>query len=92
MDGQELHRMLGQEGVKDSAYSLVASNFHPDEALCLRQEGHEWVVYYSERGLQTGKRAFPTEAEACLYALETLRSDPTANVGWHSGLGTSGGA
>ena len=83
--------MLGQEGVKDSAYSLVASNFDPDEALCLRQEGHEWVVYYSERGLLTGKRAFPTEVEACLYVLETLRSDPTVNVGWHSGLGASGG-
>ena len=37
MDRQELHRMLGQEGVKDSAYSLVASNFDPDEALCLRR-------------------------------------------------------
>jgi hypothetical protein len=92
MDRQELRRMLGQEGVKDSTYSLAASNFDPDEALCLRQEGHEWVVYYSERGLRTGKRGFPTEAEACLYVLETLRSDPTVKVGWHSGLGASGGA
>lgn len=92
MDRQELQKVLRQERIKDSTYSLAASNFDPDEALCLRQEGHEWFVYYSERGLQTGKRAFPTEAEACLYMLESRRSDPTVKVGWRSGFGASGGA
>ena len=92
MDRQELHRVLRHEQIKDSSYSLTASNFDPDEALCLRQEGGGWFVYYSERGLQTGTQNFPTEAEACLYMLECLRSDPTVKVGWHNGFGVPDGA
>ena len=92
MDRQELQRVLRHERIKDSSYSLVASNFDPDETLCLRQVGQEWVIYYSERGLQTGKRSFPTEAQACEYFLESLRSDPTVKVDWRSGFGASGGA
>jgi hypothetical protein len=92
MDRQELQRLLRHEHIKDSSYSLTASNFDPDEVLCLRQEAHEWVVYYSERGLQTGKRAFHSEADACSYMFESLRSDPTVKVGWSSGFGASGGA
>jgi hypothetical protein len=92
MDRHKLEQVLRHERVKDSSYSLAASNFDPDEALCLRQEGREWCVYYSERGLRTGRRAFPTESEACLFMLESLRSDPTVKVDWHSGFGASGGA
>jgi hypothetical protein len=92
MDRTELKAILGRERIKDGSYSLSAKNFDPDEALCLRQEGHEWVVYYSERGLQTGRRTFQSEADACSYMLERLQADPTVKVGWSSGFGASGGA
>ena len=92
MNRKELQEALRREHIQDRCYSLEAKNFDPDEALCLRQESGKWVVYYSERGLQTGKQVFKLEADACLYMLESLRSDPTTKVGWNSGFSTTGGA
>ena len=92
MNRKDLQEALQREHIKERCYSLEAKNFDPDEALCLRQEEGHWVVFYSERGLKTGKRAFATEAEACLYMLETLRFDPTTRVGWNSGFRVPGGA
>lgn len=71
------------------AYSLEAGSIPPDEALCLRHEGGAWVVYYSERGLQTGKQAFGTESEACEFFLKALVSDPTTRKGYKSGFSLS---
>lgn len=76
MNTSELKAALGND-FDPRAYSLEAGFIPPDEALCLRQEGGAWVVYYSERGLQTGKHAFGTESEACEYFLKTMVSDPT---------------
>ncbi len=92
MNRKELQETLRRERIKDSTYSLEAKNFDPDEALCLRKEGNEWFVYYSERGLQTGKTSFQSDADACSYMLEALRTDPTVKVGWSSGFGASGDA
>ena len=92
MNRIELQESLQRECIQDHCYSLEAKSFDPDEALCLRQENGEWFVYYSERGLQTGKKAFKSEADACLFMLESLRSDPTTKVGWSTGFGVSGDA
>jgi len=89
---EELHQVLCREGVKPNCYSLEARYSDPSEALCLRQEGSEWLVYYSERGQQTGKRAFQSEAEACVHLLELLRADPTTKIGWSSGFKVPSGA
>lgn len=76
--------------------ALVAERFNPktysldeeqrDEALCLRLEGEQWCVFYSEKGLQTGKVCFSGEALACEYFLSEMRSDPTTKLDWRSGF------
>ena len=86
MNRAELKTLLDAEQIKENTYSLVARNFDPDEAICLRQENESWVVYYSERGLQTGNEFFKTESEACIYLLEELRSDPTVKSDRKSGF------
>ena len=83
MNRRELRQTLVAEGFRPSSYSLTDG--HADEALCLRQDGGSWVVYYSERGLETGKVSFGTEAQACQYHLELMRRDPTTKASWKSG-------
>jgi hypothetical protein len=82
----ELEKILIAEEFNTNSYSLFSENRVPDEALCLRKEDSKWIVFYSERGLKTDKRLFQSEAEACLYVLESQRSDPTVKVGWKSGF------
>ncbi|GHB76213.1 hypothetical protein GCM10008107_27100 [Psychrosphaera saromensis] len=86
MNRVELKIVLDAEQIKENTYSLVAKDFDPNEVTCLRKKGESWVVYYSERGLQTGKELFKTESEACIHLLELLRSDPTTRSNWKSGF------
>jgi hypothetical protein len=86
MNRSELKKQLDRESINQDSYSLESKNFDPDECLCLRQEGADWVVYYSERGLQTGKQNFKSEPEACAYLLKELQDDPTARKDWSSGF------
>jgi hypothetical protein len=85
MNKVELQAALSDD-FESSSYSLEATFVPPDEALCLRQEDSTWVVYYSERGLQTGRRAFAEESEACEFFLKAMVSDPTTRKGWKSRL------
>jgi hypothetical protein len=87
MDRSQLQKALDAQNINPRCYSLVAGNFDPDETLCLRQSGGEWVVFYSERGLQTGKQVFVSENEACAYMLSQLLEDPTTRANWKSGFG-----
>ena len=86
MNVQALAEILRNEGFRESAYSLHAAFVQPDEALCLRNEDGAWQVFYSERGLKTGQRDFPSEADACMYFLNQMRADPTTKQGWRSGF------
>jgi hypothetical protein len=63
MRRKELLEAIRQAQIPDDAYSLEGG--HPNEAFVLSREGSSWSVYYSERGLETSKRTFATEAEAC---------------------------
>lgn len=81
-----LKERLEQKNIKPASFSLEAEIFEPDEALCLRKNGSGWVVYYSERGLQTGKKNFESESEACFYILKELLADPTTRKDWGSGF------
>ena len=85
MNKSELRQILVAEDFSKRAYSLGDS--YADEALCLRHEENSWVVFYSERGLETGKVSFDTEAAACEYFLSTMRSDPTTRESWSTGFG-----
>lgn len=84
MNKAELLNILVNEGFNSRAYSL--NEGQADEALCLRREGSLWVVFYSERGLESGKASFHTEAEACEHFLSEMRSDPTTKAAWKSGF------
>ena len=84
MNVKELERKLVAEGCSPRSYSLVDERV--DEALCLRARGDGWEVYYSERGLESGKEHFATESAACAYFLEAMKSDPTTRTTWRSGF------
>ena len=51
----------------------------PDERYVV-EDLTEWVVYYSERGLERGLSAYPTEAKALADLLDWLVRDPTTRL------------
>jgi hypothetical protein len=74
MNKQMLQQLLDEEGIRRDCYDLAGGM--PPEKYVLAKEGNMWSVYYSEHGLQSNKRQFATEDEACAYLLELLRNDP----------------
>jgi hypothetical protein len=46
----------------------------------LDQRNGRWFVYCSERGLESEKKEFAAESEACEDLLKRLRNDPTTLV------------
>ncbi len=84
MNKEELQKILIEEKFNPRSYSL--EDEQKDEALCLRLEDDRWCVYYSERGLQSGKQYFANEESACEYFLDEMRSDPTTKADWKSGF------
>jgi hypothetical protein len=81
MNKQELQQRLKQEGFGADSYDLDGGML--PERLTLAKEGNRWCVYYSERGLQTGKECFDSESEACQSLLDQLRDEPSAREGSH---------
>ena len=84
MNISELSELLSREGFRPSSYSL--GDEIKDEALCLRHDERGWSVFYSERGLQTGKKVFGDESSACIFFIEKIRADPTTRLDWKSGF------
>jgi len=78
MNKQDLLEALHKEGIPDDAYDL--SGGHSPEVYTLAEAYGRWFVYYSEKGLESGKKEFATETEACEYFLNDLRNDPTAHM------------
>lgn len=70
-----LKRILDDHGVDPNAYSLLGG--HPLETYVLEDRKSEWVVYYSERGLESGLQSFPSEDLACRHLAELLWRDTT---------------
>ena len=83
MRREELLAILESEGVNPNAYSLDGG--HPSERLVLAHSANGWVVYYSERGLESGWQFYATESEACEHLLNGLRRD--ASVYMHLVVG-----
>lgn len=75
MNIEQLRKQLEQLGVREDAYDL--SGGHMSERLTLSLSSGKWQVYYSERGIETGKVEFLEEDSACRYLLERLQNDPT---------------
>jgi len=49
------------------------------EQYCIEKRGSVWVVYYFERGDETGLKQFGNEEEACSYLINLLKRDPTTH-------------
>jgi hypothetical protein len=64
--------------IREDAYDLNGGHLPERYTLC--ESGGTWSVYYSERGLETGKKEFATEMEACEYLLRQIMKDPTTRV------------
>ncbi|MDP9067935.1 MAG: hypothetical protein M3N53_06280 [Actinomycetota bacterium] len=75
MDREELKQRLDEAGVRPESYHLYGA--HMSERYVLLEQGQQWSVFYSERGLETGKRTFDSESEACKYLFGLLTGDPT---------------
>jgi hypothetical protein len=75
MNRDRLKRILDEQGFNPSAYSLFGG--HPSEKYVLDDRRSEWVVYYSERGLESGLTAFPSEDLACRHLADLLWRDAT---------------
>lgn len=84
MNKEIIQKKLIEERLNPRSCSL--EDEEKDEALCLRQEGGGWCVYYSERGLKTGEKCFARESSACECFLGEMRSDPATKIGWKSGF------
>ena len=78
MNRQELREALRGERIRDDAYDLDGG--HLPEKYTLGEANGKWFVYYSERGLESGRKEFASETEACEYLLNKLKKDPTAHV------------
>lgn len=76
MNKQSLKKLLEREGFRPDAYDLEGGLL--PERLTLAEESGQWYVYYSEHGLQSSKKHFTTEDEACEYLLTQLRDEPFA--------------
>jgi hypothetical protein len=72
---QQLQATLREQNIRDNAYDLNGG--HMPETYTLSERDDRWVVYYSERGLESGKREFATESEACQNLLNQIMNDPT---------------
>jgi hypothetical protein len=75
MTKSELQKILRSEYIRQDAYDLDGG--HRTETYTLGEAQGRWFVYYSERGLESGRKDFATESEACEYFLNWLRRDPT---------------
>lgn len=77
LDVVRLGSILESRGVRRDAYSL--SGGHPSECYVIdeRESGYQWVVYYSERGHDTGLESFANEDLACRHLLDLIDRDAT---------------
>jgi len=78
LDRNRLRQVLDARGIDPDTYSLGGG--HPSECYVLEDRRSEWVVFYSERGIESGFQSFPTEDLACRHLADLLWSDPTAHL------------
>ena len=75
MTTHELEDAFRRHGIRPDAYDLHGEI--GSETYVLRQEGAQWLVFYSERGRRNCVRSFSSETAACEHMLDRVLSDPT---------------
>lgn len=78
MNKEELRQALRKEAIREDAFDLDGG--HLSETYTLSESYGRWFVYYSEKDLESGKKEFASQAQACEYLLNLLRNDPTTRV------------
>ncbi|MBI1299099.1 hypothetical protein GC175_29565 [bacterium] len=67
MNTNELQERLAAEGCDPLCYA-IGERGRASDAYCLTQNGSEWWVYYTQRGVdQTPMFTSSSEEEACTY-------------------------
>jgi hypothetical protein len=86
MNLNELSAALEAKNIDPSAYSL-GGPADCSETYVIRQresgvigKPSYWVTYYDERGLESGRREFVSEDEACRHFLEWVSSDTSTRL------------
>jgi hypothetical protein len=72
MNRDEFLRAVRTEKIFPERFSLDVDR---DEKYVVINRGEHWVVYYSERGLESFPHEFASESEALAYLLTLLRGD-----------------
>jgi hypothetical protein len=78
VDRSSLKAALDSQHIDPRAYNLTGGL--PNEAYTLEQTPSGWSVYYSERGLRSGKQSFTTEDQACRHLLDLLLADQSTHL------------
>ena len=78
MDKETLLQALRKEGIREDAFDLDGR--HLSETYTLSESYGRWFVYYSERGVESGRKEFATQSQACEYLLNLLKNDPTTRM------------
>ena len=68
-----LAEILETRGVGDDRYHLYGA--HLDQAVVMDHRGSEWVVFFSDRGVESGLRYFGNEQAACQFVLELFEEE-----------------
>ena len=78
MNKQQLLQAIRKEGIREDAFDLDGG--HLSETYTLSESYGRWFVYYSERGVESGRKEFATQSQACEYLLNLLKNDPTTRM------------
>ena len=78
MNKQQLLQAIRKEGIREDAFDLDGG--HLSETYTLSESYGRWLVYYSEKGLESVKKEFNTQSQACEYLLNLLKKDPTTRM------------
>ena len=72
MTREEFFEAIRKANIRSSAFDLDGQG---DECYVLSGTDNHWSVYYSERGLETKKRHFESEAAALKHLFSLLKND-----------------
>lgn len=71
MNRLQLAKTLKEEGLADRALSFRLT----DERYCLVEEEDKWIICFWERGIETYRREFESEDEACSHAYYLVKKN-----------------
>jgi hypothetical protein len=74
---EEFFEAVQKAKIRPGSFDL---NGQGDECYILSGSGNHWSVYYSERGLETNKRHFGSEADALAHLFDLLKNDHSTRL------------